>query len=137
MRKRKIGLVLIALCMLCAMSATALAATKEVQTPFHFILQAGGDKDKSDPAQKLDYANYARIEFGAFSNPTNKPLYFRLRTSGTDEPASNLYEVDAPSTHRPVYWSGYGINGRFYQFNIQTDSSSTGMSAITRGIWVP
>lgn len=137
MKRRKIGLVLIALCMLCAMSVTAMAATKEVQTSFAFKLQPGGERASSPEAKKLDYANYARIEFRYFFNNTNQPLYYRLRAYPGGASASGLYSVNAQMTQRPVYSSGYGIYDNKYFFRIQTDSSSTGVVAETIGIWVP
>lgn len=139
MNKRKLGIVLLLLCMVFSMSATAMAATNEVQEPFYFELYGGGEKDVTPDAMKRDNANYARIEFREFGNPTGMPLLYRLRACPNYDPCSNLYEVNAATTHRPGYWSGYGINGNYYAFRIQTDSSTVSgtVTAVTSGIWVP
>ena len=138
MQKKRIVFILLAFCMMLAMSATAMAATtREVQEEFRFVLLAGGDKAASDPALKRDIATYARIEFKEFNNPTGYPLLYRLRSYPGDSAVSNLYEVNSVTTQRPVYWSGWGIDGCQYLFKIQTDSSSAGFAANTRGIWVP
>lgn len=73
MRKSKLGIVVLLLCMIFSMSATALAATNEVREPFYFELYGGGEKDATASALKRDNANYARIEFQVFDNDTGMP----------------------------------------------------------------
>lgn len=87
------------------MSVTAMAATNEVKEQFYYDLLAGGDKDSTAPATKRNNANYARIEFYVLRNATDMPLYYRLRDYRSDEPASNLYTVNAVMVQRPVYWA--------------------------------
>ena len=139
MNKRKLGVVLLLLCMVFSMSATAMAATNEVREPFYFELHGGGEKDRTDDEMKRDNANYARVEFLQFYNPTGMPLMYRLRACPNYDPCSNLQYIDASETQRPGYWAGYGINGNYYAFNIQTDSSTVNGAeeALASGIWVP
>ena len=141
MRNKKISfrIMISMLCILPMTSMVALADNSEILSgagPFEFSLYRGGDKKDSKPVRKTDNYNYARLEFQEFNNFDDLPLLYRLRSYTNDTTATGLYTVSTVCTQRPVYNSGYGLNGYAYYIRIQTDSMST-YSARTTGYWVP
>lgn len=134
-RVRRLIVFGLSLIMLMATGLVVSASKQDVGT-FSFNLGPYGDKQDSSVVPKYNNNPTARIVFETCVNPSQYPLYYRLRDGGTGAEASDLQTLHGTGVHLVPYKSGYGSYNSAYFIRIQTDSSSS-YGATVSGYWEP
>ena len=147
MRKKKMitkKVITLNLCMMMLLSVAIVAeastlATNDTLHGFHFVLTGGGEKKSSNEEIKLNTNDWSTVQTTSFSNTTEWPLYFRIRSGTNDTAATGLYNIWDVGTELAWYLDDtYGLYNYPYYIRIQTDSTSSELRwAIAEGKWQP